>query len=169
MKGEIHMKQAVIALGSNLSKRSEHLQVATRSLENLPRTNIKRISDIYESVPMGYNNHPNFLNAVILLETDFSPNALLGACIGIESAMGRHHRFKDAPRIIDLDLILYEDFTEKTEELTVPHPRTKERLFVLQPLLDIFPDGNALGLDINKHIKKIKDQEIWRRERLRAE
>ena len=139
------MKKAVIALGTNIGSRLENLQHAVSSLSLLPNTKVAAVSRVYETAPVGYENQADFFNAAVLVETELSAHALLGACLGKEAALGRLRTIKNGPRIIDLDLLLYEDFTCTSAELTVPHPRMGERAFVLCPLADLFPDLNALG------------------------
>ena len=139
------MSQAVLGLGANLFDRMDAITSAVESLRLLPSTKSVRCSGIYQTSPVGFQNQPDFLNCAVLIETGLSPHALLGACLGIEAAMGRVRLQKNGPRRIDLDLLLYEDFTCKSEELVLPHPRIAERLFVLVPLKELFPDGNALG------------------------
>ncbi len=131
------MKQAYIALGTNLGNKTENLNRAVNALGLLPGTKVLAASDIYETAPVGYTKQDNFYNAVVRISTELSPAALLGACLGIEAAMGRLRTRKNGPRVLDLDLLLYEDFESNTPELTVPHPRMLERAFVLAPLCDI--------------------------------
>lgn len=122
---------------------------ALAALSALPRTQVIKASGVYETEPVGYADQPAFLNAAVLLETGLSPRALLGACLGIEAAMGRVREVLNGPRPLDLDLLLYEGRTMQEEELTLPHPRMGERAFVLVPLADIFPERCALGMDFS--------------------
>lgn len=131
------MKRAVIALGTNMGDRQGNLTSAVESLNLLPGTKVLQYSKVYETEPWGYTDQDMFLNACVLVETTLSPQALLGACLGIEAGLGRVRTFKNGPRVIDLDIILYEGVTLNTEELTIPHPRYKEREFVLKPLGDL--------------------------------
>ena len=144
--------KAVIGLGTNQGERSGNLRLAVDALSLLPSTRVTDISPVYETEPVGYADQPDFLNAVCCVETELSPRALLGACLGIEAALGRIRTFKNGPRIIDLDLLLYEGVTMQSDELTLPHPRMGERAFVLCPLSDIFPGGAALGFDFSEKI-----------------
>ena len=132
--------KAVIGLGTNTGDRAVNLQAAVDALSLLPGTRVTVISPVYETEPVGYADQPDFLNAVACVETELSPRALLGACLGIEAALGRVRLFKNGPRIIDLDLLLYEGVTLQTDELTLPHPRMHLRRFVLEPLAEIIPD-----------------------------
>lgn len=149
------MSEAVIALGSNMGNRIENLNAAVRAIAKLVGVKIKKTSRVYETDPVGKADQNRFYNAAILLETEVSPAVLLGECLGIEAAMGRIREEKNGPRIIDLDLILYEGFKSESFELTVPHPRVLERAFVMAPLLDLYPTGRAPGLFFGPHLREI--------------
>lgn len=139
------MRKAVIGLGANLGDRKTAIREAVHALSLLPGTSVLQCSGIYETVPVGIREQPDFLNSAVLIETKLTPHALLGACLGIEAAAGRIRTVKNGPRIIDLDLLLYEGINCGGEELLLPHPRMSERAFVLAPLSDLFPCGDALG------------------------
>lgn len=141
--------KAVIGIGSNLGDRLKNLRDAVTSLGLLPNTKVVRQSSIYETKPYGYTEQPDFLNMVAEIETDWSAEALLGACLGIEAGFGRVRAFKNGPRILDLDLLLAEDFTSDTPFLRVPHPEIPNRSFVLVPLSELFPGENAYGYDFS--------------------
>jgi 2-amino-4-hydroxy-6-hydroxymethyldihydropteridine diphosphokinase len=102
---------------------------------------------------------PNHLMCVIVL-TELSPRALLGACLGIEAAMGRRRGIKHDSRTIDIDLLVYEGVTSSDAELTLPHPQILKRAFVLVPLSELFSDGMALGLDFSAALKRIDRSEV---------
>lgn len=131
------MKKAYIGVGTNIGDRLNNIKGAIEALAHLPGTQITKKSDIYETEPWGYTEQDNFLNACVEVETDLSPKALLGACLGIEAAFGRERPFKNSPRVLDMDLLLYEGVTMNERELTLPHPRIHERAFVLVPLKDV--------------------------------
>ncbi len=156
------MSRVVVALGANLGDRMDNLRRALAALAALPRTRVLKTSDVYETDPVGYVDQPAFLNAAVLLETDLSPRALLGACLGIEAAMCRVRTALNGPRTLDLDLLLYEGQTLQGEELTLPHPRMGERAFVLVPLADVFPEGCALGMDFSAQLEAVGRQGISR-------
>ena len=130
------MNTVLIGIGTNLGDRIENMNTAVRALNLLPRTNITRASRVYETAPVGIEDQPMFLNAVLEAETEMSPLSMLGACMGIEASMGRVRAEKNGPRVIDLDLILFGGVRSDTFELTLPHPRALERAFVMMPLLD---------------------------------
>ncbi len=154
------MSRAVVALGSNLGERFVHLERALHALSLLPGTKALAVSTVYETEPVGYDDQPLFLNAVALLETELSPHALLGACLGIESALGRERTIRNGPRVIDLDVLLIEGAVLEEAELTLPHPRMGEREFVLAPLADIFPDGRPLGFDFSREVAQASGKGI---------
>ena len=126
-----------LALGSNLGDRMGNLRSA---VERLSQTvNIKKISSVYETEPVYYKEQPLYLNAVLSAVTELEPSDLLRFVKGIESDLGRQPGFRNAPRIIDIDIIFYGDRIIETAELAIPHPRLAERAFVLVPLAEIAP------------------------------
>lgn len=134
------MSVAYVALGTNLGDRADNIKAAINALNLLPGTAVSACSKIYETTPFGYAPQGNFLNAVVRLQTTLSPAALLGACLGIEAACGRVRTIKNGPRVLDLDLLLYDDLSIDTPELCLPHPRMLQRAFVLKPLVDLLPE-----------------------------
>ncbi len=142
--------KAVLGLGTNIGDRRKNLEEALASLELLPKTKTINKSAVYETEPWGYTEQASFFNCAALIETQLSPAALLGACLGIEAAMGRVREFKNGPRIIDIDVLLYEGFELKSDELTVPHPFILQRDFVLVPLHNLFPENEAFGFDFSQ-------------------
>ena len=132
---------AFIGLGSNLGDRFGQLQTAMVNISNRIGA-ITRESPIYEAEPWGISltPSPSYLNSVIAVETDLSPEAVLDILLEIEIAQGRQRPHPNAPRALDLDLLLYDAVVMDTPSLSLPHPRIPERRFVLQPLSDIAPD-----------------------------
>lgn len=129
---------AWIGLGSNLGDRSTNLLEALQHLRE--RTRILRTSSIYETEPAYYTNQPRFLNMAAQVETKLGPVELFRFLKQIERRMGRQESIRYGPRVIDLDLLLYEDLVLDTPELTIPHPRMAERPFVLVPLAEVSPE-----------------------------
>lgn len=129
----------MIGLGSNLGERDKNIRTA---LEKMQEKGIEllRVSSVLETEPYGYTNQPKFLNAVCLVETNLTPDQLLDVLLEIEKEMGRVRERKWGPRIIDLDIIFYEDLVLESERLIVPHPDMHNRWFVLAPLAEICPD-----------------------------
>jgi 2-amino-4-hydroxy-6-hydroxymethyldihydropteridine diphosphokinase len=140
-----HPATAYIGLGANLGDRASALRQAARQIGALGR--VTAVSSLYETEPVGFREQPPFLNAVIALETDLPPAALFETLLGIERDLGRVRSFRNAPRILDLDVLLLDDLILNTPELTVPHPRMHERVFVLAPLAEIAPDLRHPALD----------------------
>jgi len=151
---------AVLGIGSNLGDRLGALNAAIRALNLLPATRVTQGSRIYETEPLGVAEQPRFLNACLALETGLSPHTLLGACLGIEACAGRVRREENGPRVLDLDILLYETVHSDSFELTLPHPRILERAFVMAPLLDLFPTGRAPGLFFGPHLREIGMQGV---------
>ena len=131
--------RAYVALGSNLCEPASQVKHALIALEKIPQTMVLQHSSLYQSEPVGYDNQPDFINAVAELDTDLSPESLLSALLDIEQAFGRERPFPNAPRILDLDLLLYDHLVKQTDFLTLPHPRMHSRGFVLLPLAEIVP------------------------------
>lgn len=154
--------QAVIGIGTNLGDRLLNINEAVRAITRIPHTKLAAVSHIYETEPVGLTGQPKFLNANILVETDVSPMTLLGACLGIEAAFGRKRIVKDGPRIVDLDLLIFEAVRSESFELTLPHPKILQRAFVMVPLLDLFPSGRAPGLYFGPHLKEIGSSGVER-------
>lgn len=128
---------AYLGLGANLGDAVQQLANAVRALDHVPMLSVDAVSPYYVTAPVGYLDQPDFINQCVRVKTQLSPAALLGVCLGIESALGRERSFRNAPRIIDIDVLLYEGEERSTDELTVPHPRLFERAFALVPLQDI--------------------------------
>jgi len=130
---------AYIAMGSNLGKRLEHLRAALAHLEEIPSLQLLRVSNLYETSPVGYTEQESFLNAVVVCKTELNSHELLRKLLAIETKMGRKRELKWGPRNIDLDLLIYDDEQRSDPSLELPHPRMHERLFVLKPLCDVAP------------------------------
>jgi len=134
--------RAVVALGSNIGEPKENLDLAIALLREA--TEVVAVSSYYQTKPVGYLDQPDFLNAVCIIESDLPAMDLLKMLHGIEKVMGRDRSIKWGPRTIDLDLIQYGSLLSNADELTLPHPRAHERRFVLEPWLEIEPDGILL-------------------------
>ncbi len=147
--------KAVIGIGTNVGDRYENIENAVKALELVPGVTVLRKSSVYETDPWGYVEQNGFYNNVIEVETEKTPQALLGICLGIEAGMGRVREFTYGPRIIDLDLLFYENETSDTKELVLPHPLIGERDFVLIPLKDLFDSMNIYGFDYFLQYEKV--------------
>ncbi|MEP1469696.1 MAG: 2-amino-4-hydroxy-6-hydroxymethyldihydropteridine diphosphokinase [Halieaceae bacterium] len=165
---------AYIGLGANLDNPAEQLSSAVAAIDALPQSSIQAISSVYSSPPMGPRDQPDYLNAVLALNTLLTPRDLLASLQAIEDAQGRQRGERWGPRTLDLDILLYGDEVIAETLLQIPHPGLQLRDFVLQPLLEIageklvLPGGEELGtlaadcgegtlqrtsqtLDINRH------------------
>lgn len=129
-----------LGLGSNIGDRAANLWEATRRINALPECEVVGQSALYETEPVGPVSQGWFLNAVISVETEAEPIVLLTALKEIEASMGRTPTLPWGPRLIDIDILLFEDVGMETEELTIPHPELWNRKFVLIPLLDVMPE-----------------------------
>jgi len=127
-----------LSLGSNMGDREENLSKAVKQLGG--KLIIKELSSIYETDPVGYEQQPKFLNAVVSGMTELDPFELLGFIKRLEGALGRVPNFQNGPRTIDIDILFYNNIVLNTPQLTIPHPRLAERAFVLVPLSEIAPD-----------------------------
>lgn len=151
-------KTAFVALGSNMGNGEENIKSAVKAMELVPGITVEKLSPVYETAPWGYEAQHNFTNACVKLSVDISPEALLGVCLGIEAGMGRIREFRNGPRIIDLDLIIYSGEERNTEELKLPHPGMKDRDFVLVPLFDIADE--PLKTELSEYIAVLKEHYI---------
>jgi 2-amino-4-hydroxy-6-hydroxymethyldihydropteridine diphosphokinase len=139
--------RAYVGLGANLGADiGATLTQAALSLAALPGTRVAALSSVWRSAPVDAGG-PDFLNAVAALETVLAPLELLDALQAIELAHGRERPYRNAPRTLDLDLLLHGDVALDTPRLTLPHPRLRERAFVLRPLLEIAPELAHLATD----------------------
>lgn len=135
------MAQAVLAFGANLGDRIAQVKQALQAVGRLAGTCVQQVSSAYETPAFGVpDEQPDYINCCAVVETNLSPHALLGGCLGIEAAMGRERVGEKAARVIDIDLLFYEQVEETSQELILPHPRIWERAFVLLPLADLFPE-----------------------------
>ncbi len=132
------MATVYLGLGSNVGDRRTHLRHALRRLAE--RYEVTGISSVWETDPVGYEDQRRFLNLVARMETDASPRSVLETARAIEAERGRERTFRNAPRTLDIDVLLYGDAIVDEEGLKVPHPRMRERAFVLVPLLELDPE-----------------------------
>lgn len=140
------MTIAYVGVGSNLEQPESQVRRALHELAVLPDSKVLARSSLYRSAPMGNEAQPDFVNAVAALDTALSADDLLTALQAIEQRHRRERGFANAPRTLDLDLLLFGGKTARGTELTLPHPRMHERAFVLVPLLEIAPDAAIPGI-----------------------
>ena len=137
------MTRAAIALGSNLDDPEAQVRRAFDEIAALPRTELLARSKLYRTAPVGHADQPDFINACALVETSLAPRELLDGLLAIEQAHHRVRAVPNGPRTLDLDIILYGDRSIREPGLTIPHPRARDRQFVLAPLNDVWPEGAA--------------------------
>ncbi|MDT8364378.1 MAG: 2-amino-4-hydroxy-6-hydroxymethyldihydropteridine diphosphokinase [Nitrosomonas sp.] len=137
--------QVFIALGSNLENPAAQVERGMQLLDALEYTRLTKRSSLYRSAPVGKIDQPDFINAVVQMETRLAPHDLLAALLSIEHACGRVRTCRNAPRTLDLDILLFNDLQCCDANLILPHPRMHERAFVLQPLLEIAGDRHIPG------------------------
>lgn len=168
------MTQAFIALGSNLENPIRQINLAFFALAKMPKTKLVKKSSLYQTAPIGYEEGelgkiPDFINAVAEVDTDLSPLELLDEILNIENHAGRVRPYPNAPRVLDCDLLLYDDSVMQTKALTLPHPRMHTRGFVLLPLFEIAPQlvipnhGKIAKLmtdDVKQGVKKIEENSV---------
>jgi len=146
--GEMHpIRRAVISVGSNLGERRVNLQGAVDSLSDTPEVWVTSVSPVYETEPVDApEGSRDYLNAIVLLDTTLSARTLLDRALAIEDAYGRDRSERNAPRTLDVDLIVVGDRRAEEDDLVLPHPRAAERAFVLVPWLDVEPEAEIPGL-----------------------
>ena len=134
------MTVAYVGIGSNLQDPRAQVLQAFTELDRLPHTRVVKKSSLYRTAPIGHADQPDFINAVAQLETGLPAERLLAELQEVEARHGRKRSFPNAPRTLDLDLLLFGDLTLDSPSLKVPHARMHERAFVLKPLLEISPE-----------------------------
>ena len=135
---KIIVSTVYLALGTNLGDRMDNLRRAIAALS--PSVKVTALSSVYETPPWGYADQPAFLNMALAAETDLEPLALIAFLKKLETYLGREKTFRNGPRLIDMDILFYDDLVFEQADLVIPHPRLHERAFVLVPLNDIAPD-----------------------------
>lgn len=150
----------ILSIGTNIGDRKKNMEDAVSSLNLVPKTKVIKVSSIYETEPVGYEKQDDFYNCAVLVDSALAPNEMLGVCLGIEAGFGRVRVIRNGPRVLDMDLILAENFSCDTENLTLPHPRFSERRFVLAPMLELFPQGTAFGVEFSHFMDHIEGQNV---------
>lgn len=156
-------RRVFIGLGSNLVSPERQVLTAFDEIAATPGVRLTACSSLYRTAPVGHLEQPHFTNAVAEVRTALAPRELLGGLLAIERAHGRVRDFPNAPRTLDLDILLYGGLRFATEELVVPHPRAHLRAFVLLPLLELAPDVEIPGLGPARDwLRQSRDQGITR-------
>jgi len=149
------MRKAYLSLGSNIGERQNHLERAVEILNQTENISVTGVSSFYETDPWGYEDQDAFLNIVVGLDTNLSPQQLLTKCQDIESELKRVRLIHWGPRTIDVDILTFEDYTSQSAELSVPHPRMTERGFVLVPLHELAPELIVNGKKISEWLLEV--------------
>lgn len=156
------MKHLVyLALGTNLGDRHANLLTAQKALE--PEVDVRRSSPVYETPPWGYLDQPSFLNQVLEAETRLTPRDLLQTLKRLEKKLGRKPNFQNGPRLIDVDILFYDDLIINLDGLEIPHPRMEDRAFVLVPMADLAPDFRhpVNGKTIQEMLDQVTRQGVY--------
>ena len=157
---------AYIGLGANLGDAARTLSTAIQALGDVPQTTVQQVSSMYGSAPVGEGaDGPNYTNAVAMITTQLPAHQLLDALQRIELDHGRERSHRNAPRTLDLDILLYDDAVLHDERLTIPHPRMIERAFVLLPLSEISPnliwvDASGSKIMLMDELPQVMGQDI---------
>lgn len=151
-----------ISLGTNQGDRTANLELAVANLS--PAVIPLRLSQIYETPPWGYLDQPLFLNQVVEAKTDLEPRQLLTYLKDIELRLGRKATFRYGPRLIDLDILFYDDLTWESSDLTIPHPHIAQRAFVLVPMAELAPDMRhpIFGKTVSEMLAAVDSHDIAR-------
>jgi len=147
------MSVVFIGIGSNLGDRSENIRKALKHLGDIQGVIVERVSTLIDNKSY-QGSGPNYLNGVLKIKTDLTPEELLSSLLQIEKRLGRQRSFPNAPRTIDLDILLYDDLVLNQPKLKIPHPRMGERDFVMRPLLEVEPKILESIPELAKQIKK---------------
>jgi 2-amino-4-hydroxy-6-hydroxymethyldihydropteridine diphosphokinase len=149
-----------LALGSNMGNRLANLKAVINNLT--PQMAVRNKSSVYETPPWGFTRQARFLNQVVMVNTYLKPQALLNHLKRLETALGRVPNFQNGPRLIDIDILFFDDLMIDTHTLAIPHPRLHERAFVLVPLAEIAPDlvHPVLGEPIHKLLDEVDRSDI---------
>jgi 2-amino-4-hydroxy-6-hydroxymethyldihydropteridine diphosphokinase len=154
----------VLALGTNVGDREEHLRRAVRALAAAPGLTVRAVSPVYETAPVGGPEQGRFLNLVLLAAAMLEPEPLLDLAQSVERELGRVRTVRWGPRSIDVDVIAYADRVQEEERLTLPHPRAHERAFVLRPWADVDPRAELAGRGrVADLLAEVREQDAHRR------
>lgn len=155
----------ILGLGSNMGDRLSYLRQARNLLDQHQCILVEQVSSVYETEPVGVKDQPKFLNAIVSIKTKLTPDALLDSCMAIEQQLGRVRDKRWGPRTIDIDILFYNDIELSLERLVLPHPRLRERRFVLLPLLELMGEkpvlGNITVLDLLAMTKDNSDVHLY--------
>lgn len=156
------MNKSYLGLGTNMGDRAKYLSDACELLNNHDKINITKKSKIYETKAWGYTEQADFLNVCLEVDTSLNEYELLSVCQEVEQKLDRKRIIRWGPRTIDVDILFFNDIVLNDENLLIPHPRIKERAFVLIPLMDLNSklsiDGKTIDVHLNSLTKKERDE-----------
>jgi 2-amino-4-hydroxy-6-hydroxymethyldihydropteridine diphosphokinase len=155
-------RPAYLSLGGNLGDPARTMASALRLLDADTRTHVAAVSSLYRTPPWGKTDQPDFLNAAAQLESSLTPRGLLDLCLDVERRLKRERRERWGPRLVDLDILLFEGETVHEPGLEIPHPRMLERAFVLVPLAEIAPHLEIAGEGLAAHLARVSSGGIER-------
>ena len=153
------MNKSYLGLGTNIGDRLNYLNQALNILNSHSNIKISKKSKLYETKAWGYTEQADFLNMCIEIETSLNPYELLNACQGVEQDLNRERKIRWGPRTIDVDILFFNDIILQEENLEIPHPRIKERAFVLIPLIDLNDKLKIDNISINEYLKSLTTEE----------
>ncbi len=157
------MIRAYVALGANLGAAAATVSAAAAALAGIPETRLVVVSSLYQTAPVGLKHQPDFINAVSAVDTTLTAEVLLEALFALEARFGRSRSVPNAPRTLDLDLLLYGETRLDEPRLTLPHPRMHQRAFVLAPLAEIAPECLIPGRgSVRELLEACRDQRLVR-------
>lgn len=156
------MADVFLGLGGNEGNREANLKKAIRLLSESKDIKIRAVSSLYETAPVGVQNQRDYMNCVVRITTKLAPQSLHRTTRSIEAALGRQPDTHMKPRLLDIDILLYDDIEHRSPNLTIPHPRMKSRRFVLEPLLEIAPDiaDPLTGRPLREYLGNVMSQKI---------
>ena len=151
----ISLTEAILSLGTNLGDRMQNLKNALAAISNITETETIKISNFYETEPFGVPiKQDDYINCCVRIATGLESPVLMGACLGIEAALGRTRQYRFAPRVIDIDLLIYGHEYRNDKNLILPHPRIKERAFVLIPMSELCESMTFGNVDFKESFKQ---------------
>ncbi|MDU1538448.1 Bifunctional folate synthesis protein [uncultured Clostridium sp.] len=153
------MNKSYLGLGTNIGDRLNYLNQALNILNSHSNIKISKKSKLYETKAWGYTEQADFLNMCVEIETDLDPNDLLHVCQDVEKKLNRERKIRWGPRTIDVDILFFNDIILQEENLEIPHPRIKERAFVLIPLIDLNDKLKIDNVSINEYLKSLTTEE----------
>ena len=154
------MNKAYLGLGTNMGDKQAYLKEACKIISDNPNINIVKISKIYKTKAWGYTNQDDFLNICIEVDTNLSPEELLEVCHEVENKLNRVRVIRWGPRTIDVDILFFNNIISTDENLILPHPRIKERAFVLIPLMDLNKELVIDNKTISYYLSNLEKEEL---------